>query len=182
MPFKNSHKTIAFSASLIVLLVFAACKHEKDPLSQYGTFVKTVLRKESGAFRGFNFGEQMDSVIAKEAGPAAEADQDYLYYEYKIDSLGSFNITYDFDERGLNEIQSDIYITNANQSDSVFNSFKSYFDDHFGTEETDMGYNVWSVKSDKFGDVKINLTDQSAGFTTDGSPGKIAISIYTDKD
>jgi len=188
----NSHKKMQLSRStrnissiaivFFVLIYSSSCKNEKDPLKKYGPFVKSVMRSENGAFRGFNFGAQLDSVVAKEAAPATEADEGYLYYEYKINNTGSFNVTYDFDEKGLNEIQSDIFITDATQTDSVFNSFKSYFDDHFGAEETDMGYNVWSVKSDKFGDIKINLSDQSPSLSADKAPGKISISIYPDQD
>lgn len=140
------------------------------------------MRSEDGAFRGFNFGAKQDSVAKKETGPPAETDKDYLYYEYRINPGGTFNVTYDFDEEGLNEIQSDVFVTDPNQTDSVFNSFKTYFDDHFGKEESDMGYNVWSVKSDKYGDVKINLSDQSTSLTADKAPGKISIWIYPDKD
>ena len=105
-----------------------------------------------------------------------------MYYEYPIDSIGSFNITYNFDDAGLNEIQSEIFIKNAKQTDSIFDTFKNYFDAHYGGSEVDMGYTVWSVKSEKFGDVKINLSDQSADLTVDGAPGKLAIWIYPDKD
>lgn len=166
-----------------LLLSFYSCEEpEKNPLKKYGPFVETVIRTEESTFRGFNFGEKMDTVLAREAGQAAEADEGYLYYEYKIDTSGSFNITYDFNENGLNEIQSDVFINDPMQSDSVFYAFRKYFDDHFGKSEVDMGYNVWSVKSEKYGNIKINLADESADFTTDSTPGKIAIWIYPDKD
>ena len=41
---------------------------------------------------------------------------------------------------------------------------------------------VWTVKSEKYGDVRINLSDESADFTIPGSPGKIALWIYPDKN
>jgi hypothetical protein len=140
------------------------------------------MQNENGAFRGFNFGDQLDTVRKKESSPPTESDSNYLYYEYRIDTTGSYNISYDFDDNGLVEIQSDIFIKDANQTDSVFNSFKRYFDEHFGKNETDMGYDVWTVKSETHGDIKINLTDESSQFTTDKSPGKIAIWMYPDKD
>ena len=183
MPLPGSVKNIPAAAIILFVLVYAsACRHDSDALKKYGPFFKTVMRSEDGAFRGFNFGEKQDSISKKEAGAATETDKDYLYYEYRIGSEGTFNVTYDFDEDGLNEIQSDVFVNDPNQTDSVFNSFKTYFDDHFGKEESDMGYNVWSVKSDKYGDVKINLSDQSSGLTTDKAPGKISIWIYPDKD
>jgi len=183
MHFPGPVKNISAVAIVLFVLVYSAsCKRDADALKKYGPFVKTVMRTENGAFRGFNFGEAQDSVSRKEAGPPTETDKDYLYYEYRIPEGGSFNVTYDFDEEGLNEIQSDVFVNDANQTDSIFNSFKTYFDDHFGKEESDMGYNVWSVKSDKYGDIKINLSDQSTSLTTDKAPGKISIWIYPDKD
>jgi hypothetical protein len=181
MFFSKKH-LFSLSAILVIVILFYSCEKEKDPLKKYGPFVEKVIQTEDGAFRGFNFGEKMDTIIAKEASQAAETDEGYLYYEYKIGALGSFSITYDFNEAGLNEIQSDVFITNSLQSDSVFNSFRKYFDDHFGKNELDMGYNVWSVKSEKYGNIKINLSDESADFTDKKAPGKIAIWIYPDKD
>jgi hypothetical protein len=178
----SNNKTL-FPFSILLLLAFSACNktEEKDPLDKYGVFVKTVMRADTGAFRGFNFGDNMDSVLAKESANAVEADDRFLYFEYSIDTVGSFDIAYDFDEKGISEIQSYVYINNINKIDSVFNAFKSYFDDHFGKNETQMGYNVWTVKSEEYGDVHINLSDESANFTADKAPGKLSISIYPDK-
>jgi hypothetical protein len=175
-------RKIFFSLLTFLLFFFIACEKEKEPLKKYGLFVEKVILTEEGAFRGFNFGEKIDTVIAREVSKASESDNGYLYYEYKIDDSGSFNITYDFDEEGLNEIQSDVYVKNTLQTDSVFNAFREYFDDHFGKSEVDMGYNVWSVRSETYGNIKINLADESADFTADKTPGKIAIWIYPDKE
>ncbi|MCE3277844.1 MAG: hypothetical protein K0S44_35 [Bacteroidetes bacterium] len=171
------------SLTIILLFVFSACsKKGKDPLKKYGTFVSTVIKVDSGAFRGLHFGDKMETVLLKETTKASEADENYLYFEYKIDTMGSFDIAYDFDEEGLSEILSYVYIKDISKIDSVFNSFKTYFDDHYGSNETQMGYNVWTVKSQGRGDIHINLSDESANFTTDGAPGKLSISIYSDKN
>ena len=98
------------------------------------------------------------------------------------ENSNTYNISYSFDDRGLNEIQSDVYIKNPNNTEKVFNSFKSYFDDRFGKNETHQGFIVWTVKSEKYGDVRINLSDESSDFTIPGSPGKIALWIYPDKE
>ena len=175
-------KFLFFFLALVSFLFYSSCATDNDPLTKYGTFVKSVMRSESGAFRGFNLGDTPDSVSLKEVSKPMDSDSSFLYYEYAIDSSGSYNITYNFDETGLSEIQSYIYIKNAAQIDTVFASFKSYFDLHYGASQQDMGYNVWAVKSEKFGDIKINLQDESAELTVDGSPGKISLSIYPDKD
>jgi hypothetical protein len=183
MRLAGGHKNL-FPICLLLLVLFSpSCKEEKkkDPLKKYGTFVQTVMKVDTGAFRGLNFGDLIDTVMAKESSKATEADENYLYYEYAIDTLGSFDVAYDFDDGSLSEIQSYVYINNINRVDSVFNAFKTYFDDHFGKDETEMGYNVWTVKSGTYGNININLSDESANFTTDKAPGKLSISIYPDK-
>ena len=179
---------MSFSKKLFVLnsfflsLIIYSCSESKSPLDKYGEELKGVMRSEFRTFRGFNLGEKMDSILAKESGNAIEADEGYLYYEFKLNDSNSYNVSYNFDDEGLNEIQSDIYIHNQNNTEKVFNAFKSYFDDHFGKSESHQGFTVWTVKSEKFGDVRINLTDESADLTIPGSPGKIALWIYPDKE
>jgi hypothetical protein len=168
---------------LIFLLALSSCKTEKSKLAPYGKVFESVMRTDTGIFRGFDLGYKMDSVMAHEAGQPAEVDDGYLYYEYHMkDSSGTFSITYDFDESGLNEIQSDIFLKDPGQTDSVFASFKKYFDDHYGPEEDHMGFSVWTVKSDSYGNVRINLSDESSDLTTPGSPGKLSLWIYPDKE
>jgi len=163
------------------ILIFASCEDSKSPLSKYGSFFEHVMRSENGVFRGFNLGVQIDSVLENEQAKAVEADENYLYYEFQQDTTGSYNVAYTFNEKGLAEIQSDLFITNQANTDSIFNCFKSYFDEHYGPSETDMGYSVWSIKSDLFGDVKINLSNESSDFSVPNSPGKVSIWIYPDK-
>lgn len=179
MPFIR--KTIAL-VSIILILFFSSCTNTESPLSKYGPELEGVMRSDSGTFRGFDLGTQMDTILAKEAGLGVDADEGYLYYEFKLNDSNSYNISYSFDDRGLNEIQSDVYIKNPNNTEKVFNSFKAYFDDHFGENENHQGFMVWTVKSEKYGDVRINLSDESSDFTIPGSPGKIALWIYPDKE
>jgi hypothetical protein len=182
-----SHLKSAKYSLIITCFLLAAISScttkSKSKLAEYHPVLEKIVRVETGAFRGFNLGDQLDSVKLREPAQPVEVDEGYLYYEYKIDdTTGSYSISYNFDDKGLNEIQSDIFITNANNTDQLFNSFKSYFDDHYGSSEMDMGYNVWTVKSQKYGDVKINLSDESTSLTTDHAPGKISIWIYPDKN
>ena len=175
-------KKIIFLFSIVLLLFTWSCTEPKSALSKYGPELEGVMRSDFGTFRGFNLGDQMDTVLAKEAGKGIDADEGYLYYEFKLQDSNFYNITYIFDDAGLNEIQSDIYIKNPTNTEKVLNSFKSYFDDHFGANETHQGFLVWTVKSEKYGNVRINLSDESADFTIPGSPGKIALWIYPDKE
>lgn len=165
----------------LLILFVVSCKQPKSPLTEFGTTFESIMLSDAGAFRGFSFGDSIGLIQTKEAGKPVEKDTDYLYYEYPLNSLGSFNIAYNFDERGLNEIHSDIFLTNQKDAEDIFNKFKTYFDQHYGLSQNQMGFSIWSVKSEKYGEVKINLSDESADFTVDKAPGKISVWIYPDK-
>lgn len=169
-------------ATLSVLIFFASCTKPKSKLAEYGPVFETVMLTDTNVFRGFSLGEKIDSVQKNELEKPTESDSAYLYYEYSLDTTGSFNITYNFDESGLNEIQSDIFINNPDKADEIFSKFKTFFDEHYGESESHQGFTVWTVRSQKFGEVKINLSDESADFTAEKAPGKISIWIYPDKD
>ncbi|OFY86949.1 MAG: hypothetical protein A3F72_01965 [Bacteroidetes bacterium RIFCSPLOWO2_12_FULL_35_15] len=177
----QKHQNYLF-ATLIVLVIFASCIKPKSKLAEYGTVFESVMLTDTNVFRGFSLGEKLDLVQKKELEKPTESDSAYLYYEYPLDSEGSFNITYNFDETGLNEIQSDIFINNPEKSDEIFSKFKTFFDEHYGESESHQGFTVWSVRSQKFGGVKINLSDESADFAAEKAPGKISIWIYPDKE
>lgn len=177
----STTKRIAGLLAVIAVMLTAACTETKSPLAKYGPELEGVMRYEQGTFRGFDLGVAMDTVLAKEQGPGMDADEGYLYYEFKLNDSNSYNISYTFDEIGLSEIQSDVYIKDPKNTEKVMNSFKSYFDDHFGQSENHQGFLVWTVKSGNYGDVRINLSDESSDFTIPGSPGKIALWIYPDK-
>ena len=172
----------SFFTFLFLTLIIGSCTKPKSKMAAYGPVFEKVMKSEFGVFRGLNLGDKLDSVRIKETSKPMETDSGYLYYEMKLDTTGSFNITYNFDDEGLNEIETDIYISNTNKADEVFAKFKSYFDAHYGESESRQGYNVWTVKSEKFGEVRISLSDESSDFTLDKAPRKIALWIYPDKD
>ena len=111
--FYNKIRTIHKSAlwyilPLLVISIFSCTSH-KSKLAAYGSVFENVMRTDIGAFRGFSLGDNFDTIQSREIGKPVEIDSGYLYYEYKLTTEGSYNITYNFDERGLNEIQTDIF-------------------------------------------------------------------------
>jgi hypothetical protein len=163
--------------ALTMILAVSSCTQETPKSVNYASIPELVTLGDAGVFRGFNLGDSLNTVLRKETKKPIEVDSGYLYYEYAIlDTVGSFNITYNFDEDGgLNEIQSNIFIMKSSETEIVLNQFKTYFDKYFGPSRTEMGYDVWSVKSAKYGEVKINLNDESSDFTIDGSIQMIPI-------
>lgn len=165
-----------------ILIVFSSCNNSETNLTKYGPVFNAVVVSDQGVFRGFNIGDSQEIIKTKETKKPIEEDKNYLYYEYSFDSTCVYNITYNFDEFGLKEIQSEIYLNDTSNIESVMKNFKLYFDDHYGASEYQMGFNVWSVKSDKFDEVKITISDETTDFSSSNFSGKIAIWIYANLD
>lgn len=179
-----NYKKINLKSSLVAIIILSivSCTNKKSPTDSLDAITEKVMGSNEGVFRGLNLGDNLNTVQKNETAQTLEADSAYLYYEYFLDdSIGSYNLTYNFDEKGLFEIQSSIFINDASQTELVLNQFKSYFDKFYGTSANEMGFNIWSVKSEKFGQVKINLRDESASFTIEGAPGKLSLWIYKEE-
>ena len=167
----------------LFVLTFVSCSQDQPKPADINTIPEIVLGGNEGVFRGANLGDSVDEVLKKETTKPIETDSGYLYYEFPLlDSIGSYNVTYNFDEKGLFEIQSTVFIiNNPAETENVFNRFKAYFDKTYGASQSEMGFYIWSVKSEKFGSVKINLSDESSDFTIANSPGKLSLWIYKDQ-
>lgn len=171
---------IIFYSTLVILIV-TSCGSEKSPLAKYGIVFENVMRSENGVFRGFSLGNMIDSVKQKEAEPV-EVDDNYLYYEYEIDTQATYSVAYSFEDGLLDEIRSFVFVNDNTKTEQVLSSFKNYFTQHYGEFQEHMGFYVWSVKSEKYGLVRINLSDESADFSVENAPGKISIWIYPETE
>lgn len=172
-------------ANILALIAFSAlisCSEKQPEPTNPDVIPEAVILSDEGVFRTMNLGDDLNTVLKKEKSQPLETDSAYLYYEYALpDSTGSFNVTYNFDEKGLFEIQSIIFINNPASTEQVLSRFKSYFDKYYGSSQTEMGFSIWSVKSEKFDHVKINLSDESSDFTIDNAPGKLSLWIYKEE-
>lgn len=177
-------RTHLFFVAIGITLIVSSCSTEAPKAVDYKSIPELILLGDAGTFRGFNLGDSLSTILKKEKTKPIEFDSAFLYYEYAIfDSAGSFNITYNFDEElKLKEIQSNIFITKGSETESLLNNFKARFDKYFGPCQTEMGYAVWSVKSAKYGTIKINLGDASSDFTIDNAPGKLSLWIYVEEN
>jgi hypothetical protein len=160
-------------------MTFPSCNKNTSEIDVYGDVFKNVVISEDGVFRTHNLGNAINEVLDKETTKPLEQDFNYLYYEYKIDSNITYNIKYTFDERGLNEIESDIFISNNIPiAEDAYTNFKKYFDDHYGQSQTQRGFNVWSIKSEKYSEVIISLGNELPAFDAKTNLSKISVWIY----
>lgn len=159
---------------LLAFLLFSCERAEKSDFSAYGENMEKIMRTSQGIFRGLSLGMDLKNVKSIEKTGLIEEDSGYLYYEIPLDRNSSFNLSYDFDEKGLKEIQSDVFLKDEIQFNDLLNNIRMYFDNKYGKAEIDNGFWVWAKKTEKEGNIKITLTDESDDFQFN----KLSLAVY----
>lgn len=130
----------------------------------------TIVGNDDGDFRGITLNEQLTDVKKAENKEAmTDGTEESLEYEYKMDEDNSFDIVYDFDQKGLYSIDIQTYLYNDNdeaaamkKGHDLYQKFFDKFSKKYGDPEkiADKSYS-WSFKSKSGNDATIQLIDNS---------------------
>jgi hypothetical protein len=169
------------SIMLVSLVFISSCTDPKKETETNKSIIETVMLSDKGIFRGLDLGMSKDSVLAHEKIEPVQNSTAQLNYEYTIDSTATYAITYSFDEKGaLSEVQCAVYlIKDISFIDKTYAELESYYNEFYGESLTDKGLTTWGVKSDQYGEIKINISQESPLLSaSELAHGKISIWIY----
>ena len=174
--FRMKHHFWIFT--LVSLAAFSSCSNEK-PLADYGKKFAEIMRSTEGMFRGIELGKNIKEIRAKET-PNKPKDEDgnYLYYEFPGDTGELYTIEYNFDERGLNEVRMDAYFVSSAEAHNLYDNFKSYYKEKYGTTEEFYGFAAWAFKTKEGKKIQLELDDESAEYRQ----GKFSLVLYYTSD
>ncbi len=130
------------------------------------------MKSENALFRGNNLGDDLYPVHENEIPlQPSQEETDYLFYELKNDSGELYSIEYNFnDKKKLADIRFDGYFTEKTTAHTLFENFKTYFNETYGNTEDSFGYAIWKLKDG----TTIELADES----TEYKQGKITLLFY----
>ncbi|MGD1844634.1 MAG: hypothetical protein ACFB10_04495 [Salibacteraceae bacterium] len=135
-----------------------------------------ILGASGGEFRGMSMGMTADQVKARESGTPMDEDEDYLYYDYRLNLTDSYTLTYSFDRKGLYEIQVDAYFEDSKEDASVLSALllNHLSQLHGQPEEQPDGQNTWTLKSPHSDEMELSLKNESGLFPV----GKVSVAVY----
>ncbi len=151
-PFKMK-SFVLFAIGLLVL----ACNNapEKTPAE------KILRHSEGGDFRGVNIGDDRESVSQFENGNSVYSMPDELVYRIEGEGAEStwYEISYNFNQQGLYDINMDIYPKNDSGLSELKNEFVEYYITKYGECKYYNGYCQWRAMTSNGHIVSITLTD-----------------------
>lgn len=125
MTFFNNHR-IKLNTSALTY------PKKRKVSSSVSKFSAKIFDKPEGVFRGFEFGQDLDEVIAKEKFKVFEKEKEYIGVSYTNSKMETIDILYFrniFNK--LEKIQVDVFLNSEKESDELFDViFYQIFEKH----------------------------------------------------
>ncbi len=112
-------------------LLFA--QTSKNILKKYPKEVQKIILNETGAFRGFNFGETREVIKAKEVLQLHSESDSVLLYTLYLDKDDSADLIYYFDKNGKIKSFAIVFILSDQKEEQILReNITKYFNEKYG--------------------------------------------------
>lgn len=172
--------------ALILLVTLALVSCEETPkvteqkkvriFPEYNELLDEIIRSKDGVIRGVDLNSKAIVITKTENKQPSDVDQDYLYFEYDIDSITNYSVTYNLEKDSLDEVAVQINCNDLDLSNKLFNDLKTYYEKKMPNPTEDKGYVVYNCFEGQRKPFVVSLTDNSTP-----SKGIINLVIYKDK-
>jgi hypothetical protein len=147
--------------SCIAIILLQSCGKSSLPIS-----AETILQPAKGGdFRGVKLGDKPKIIKRQEEASSVYSMPDELIYRFETNEADStwYEISYSFNEDGLNHISLDVYPQNESLKEHLLNDFISYYDQRFGTSNTKNAHHEWRGLTVQGHYVTVSLLKDSTG-------------------
>jgi hypothetical protein len=136
----------------IILYLFlsaclAACQSAQTPVN-----AETILMPERGGdFRGIRMGDKPKSIKRSEQATSVYSMPDELIYRFEPRELDStwYEISYSFNDAGLNNIHMDVYPANNELEIHLAQDFSNYYNQRYGPGKISGNMQQWRGMTDQ---------------------------------
>lgn len=178
-------KSFYYIIACVVAVVMISCNpdpkkevQEAKPriFPQYHQVIDEIIKTSDGAIRGVDLNSKADVIKKAETIMPSDVDSAYLYFEYKIDSVTDYSVTYNLQRDSLDEIEVQVNCKDLDLSTRIFSDLKTYYEKKLPNPKEDKGYVVYNCFEGQRKPFVVSLTDNSTPVM-----GIINLLIYRDK-
>ena len=147
----------------ICALLFLAqgCGKQAMPIS-----AETILQPSKGGdFRGIRLGDKPKIIKRQEESSSVFSMPDELIYRFEANEADStwYEISYSFNEDGLNHISLDVYPQNPELKEHLLADFISYYNQRYGANKTNSSRLEWRGLTVQGHSVTVSLLRDTTG-------------------
>ena len=144
-----------------VLILAQGCGNQALQIS-----AETILQPAKGGdFRGIRLGDKPKIIKRQEETSSVYSMPDELIYRFEANEADStwYEISYSFNEDGLNHIGLDVYPQSDELRGSLFVDFISYYDQRYGSNKTNSSRHEWRGLTEQGHYVTVSLLRDTTG-------------------
>ncbi len=142
----------------------------------YHVALDEIIRTQDGVIRGVNLNNKAELIKKAETTTPQEVESDHLYFEYTLDSLTDYSVSYTLQNDSLEEINVQINCKDLDESSKIFADLKDYYEKKLPNPTEDKGYVVYNCFEGQRKPFVVSLSDNSTP-----TKGIISLVIYKDK-
>lgn len=128
-------------------LLISACQSAQTPVN-----AETILMPEKGGdFRGMRLGDNPRAIKRNEPATSVYSMPDELIYRFEPNEIDSswYEISYSFNDAGLNHIHLDVYPANADLKQHLTQDFADYYNQRYGSGKSIGDLRQWRGMTDQ---------------------------------
>lgn len=176
-------RKITYLLVFLYTLFLVSCKNQTSDAEQkprifpeYDRALDDIIRSKEGVIRGVDLNSQASIITKAETKQPSEVGPEFLYFEYDIDSITNYSVTYNLKNDSLDEVEVQINCNDLDLSSKLFTDLKTYYEKKLPNPTEDKGYVVYNCFEGQRKPFVVSLTDNSTP-----SQGIINLVIYKDK-
>jgi hypothetical protein len=130
-----------YIAAILFFLLVAGCQQQPSPIS-----AETIIQPNKGGdFRGVRLGDKPKLIKRKEESSSVYSMPDEVIYRFEPNEADStwYEISYSFNEDGLNHINLDVYPQSNELKEHLFADFQSYYNQRYGNSKANGFQQEW---------------------------------------
>jgi len=143
---------------------------------EYNIVLDEIIRSKDGVIRGVDLNSPASIINQVETEKPTEVSSNFLYFEYRIDSIINYSVSYNLINDSLDEVEVQINCSDLDLSSVIFCDLQTYYEKKLPNPTEIPGYVVYNCFEGQRKPFVVSLIDNSSPVK-----GIINLVIYKDK-
>ena len=153
-----SGTNILWSSLLFCSMLLGSCNEN----SKADTVAEEIVAPDlGGELRGVSIGDDYDKVLQTDPANFLYSMPDEIVYRLPVEDANGtwYEITYNFNDRGLYDICLEIFPTDTGTNDKILADLLKLYSSKYGSAAFEDGYSTWKIMTQNAHVITVNMTD-----------------------
>jgi hypothetical protein len=155
---RRSGMNFLWLSFLVGLMIMFACNEK----SKADTVAEEIVAPDlGGELRGVSIGDDYDKVLQTDPANFLYSMPDEIVYRLPVEGANGtwYEITYNFNDRGLYDICLEIFPTDTATNNKILADLLKLYSSKYGSSVFEDGYSTWKIMTQNAHVITVDMTD-----------------------